>query len=102
MSKETYKGYDITPKYCDPSKDWGIHKGWFYIELPNACRFSQTYEGALDDAKEYIDDYLKVDLSTEDSIIADISSCFTSQGYDGIDIDEKKLLRIINILRSKQ
>ena len=101
MSKEIYKGYNITPKYCNPNSDWGQYKGWFYTELPNKSVFEETYQSTINSCKEYIDNYLKLDLSTEDSIITDISSCFTSQGYDGINIDEKKLLRIINILRSK-
>lgn len=99
--KNQYKGYNITPKFCNPTEDWGQYKGWFHVELPNHTVFNQTYQGVLDNAKEYIDNYLKLDLSTEDSIITDISSCFVSQGYDGIDVDEKKLLRIINILKSK-
>lgn len=98
---EHYKGYNITPVFCDPNEDWGQYKGWFHVELPNHTVFQQTYQSTIKSCKEHIDNYLKVDLSTEDSIISDIESCFTSDGYDSISTDTNKLKLIIQLLKGK-
>lgn len=103
---ETYRGYDITPEFADPS-GWvkGLNKPfegqYFWFDFNLHTIYAPTYQEVLDQAKSIIDKHLTIDSSTEESIFTEIQGCFTAYRMDEVSVDVNKLKLIIQLLKSK-
>lgn len=88
--KSIHNGYDYEVKFCDPSIDWGEHKGMFHVDVsvPLRAYYFDTYKEAELEACKAIDKFIESVPKTKQEWLAAVSSCMVWSGYEHCELDE--------------
>lgn len=84
-----HKGHEYKVVYCDPSKDWGEHKGMFHIDCAiGNNQFFSTYAEAESIAIKIIDEFTNEVPQTKAEWISAIEGCMVWTGYEDCHLDD--------------